>query len=115
MAIGKSDHIDTDLVVKLFSSLNFKIWAQHAANVNKQDPEGAMLAALTNVFGEKEVATMILVGKLRRRSKGITQKLETAQFNKWYLKGLAADDVFRQVLKADRSRIGGYGLLVYQI
>ncbi|KAF4042866.1 hypothetical protein GN244_ATG04786 [Phytophthora infestans] len=109
LAIGKSDHIETDLVAKLFSSPNFKIWAQHATYVNKQDPEGAMLAALTNVFGEKEVATMILVGKLRRRSKGIAQKLETAQFNKWYSKGLAADDVFWQVLKANRGKIRGYG------
>ncbi|EEY63203.1 RXLR effector family protein, putative [Phytophthora infestans T30-4] len=106
--IGKNNFIETDMVAKLFSSPNLKIWAQHAANVNKQDPEGAMLAALTNVFGEKEVATMILVGKLRWRSKSIAQKLETAQFNKWYSKGFAADDVFRQVLKANRDRIHGY-------
>ncbi|KAI9994484.1 hypothetical protein PInf_011119 [Phytophthora infestans] len=108
MAIGKNNFIETDMVAKLFSSPNFKIWAQHAANANKQDPERAMLAALTNVFGEKEVATMILVGKLRWRSKSIAQKLKTAQFNKWYSKGLAADDVFRKVLKADRGRIHGY-------
>ncbi|KAI9994479.1 hypothetical protein PInf_011111 [Phytophthora infestans] len=109
MPIGKNNFIETDLVAKLFSSPNFKIWAQHAAKVNKQDPEGAMLAALTSVFGEKEVATMILVGKLRWRSKGIAQKLKTAQFNKWYSKGLAADDVFRHVLKASRGKIRGYG------
>ncbi|EEY63202.1 secreted RxLR effector peptide protein, putative [Phytophthora infestans T30-4] len=109
MPIGKDNFIETDMVAKLFSSPNFKIWARHAANVNKQDPESAMLAALTNVFGEKEVATMILVGKLRWRSKSIAQKLETAQLSKWYSKGLAADDVFRQILSADPSRIKGYG------
>ncbi|KAF4042863.1 hypothetical protein GN244_ATG04781 [Phytophthora infestans] len=109
MPVGKNNFIQTDLVAKLFSSPNFKIWAQHAAKVNKQYPEGAILAALTDVFGEKEVATMILVGKLRWRSKSIAQKLEAAQFNKWYSKGLTADDVFWQVLKANRGKIRGYG------
>ncbi|KAG2783745.1 hypothetical protein PC129_g12202 [Phytophthora cactorum] len=51
-----------------------------------KDPDGAMFTALTNVFGEKNVATVILLGKHLRGSSTVAKKLEKAQFNKWYAK-----------------------------
>ncbi|KAG6952924.1 hypothetical protein JG688_00013050 [Phytophthora aleatoria] len=51
-----------------------------------EDPDGAMFTALTNVFGEKNVATMILLGKHSWGSSTAAKKLEKAQFNKWYAK-----------------------------
>ncbi|KAG6943746.1 hypothetical protein JG687_00018265 [Phytophthora cactorum] len=69
-----------------FKNRNFKVWSQHATKINKQDPDGAMFTALTNVFGEKNVATVILLGKHLRGSSTVAKKLEKAQFNKWYAK-----------------------------
>ncbi|KAF4034139.1 hypothetical protein GN244_ATG13908 [Phytophthora infestans] len=108
MRIGKDD---TKMVAKFLSSRNFKIWSQHAVKINKDDPYGEMLKALTNVFGEKNVAMMILVGNLSRNSRDVAKKLEKAQFYKWYFvdKYKTADEVFTNVLKADRNRIHGYG------
>ncbi|KAG3060242.1 hypothetical protein PI124_g22949 [Phytophthora idaei] len=110
MPIGKNGFIETKMVVKFLSSRNFKVWSEHAAKLNKQDPEGAMLTALTNVFGEKEVAIMILLGKHSWSSSGAAKKLETALFNKWYTidKYRTADDAFTNVLKADRNTIHQY-------
>ncbi|EEY62357.1 RXLR effector family protein, putative [Phytophthora infestans T30-4] len=108
MRIGKDD---TKMVAKFLSSRNFKIWFQHAVKINKDDPYGEMLKALTNVFGEKNVAMMILAGNLSRNSRDVAKKLEKAQFYKWYFvdKYKTADEVFTNVLKADRNRIHGYG------
>lgn len=64
MPIGKNDFVEKKMVVKFFSSPNFKAWSKHAATTNPQNPQAAMLTALTNVFGEKNVATMILLGKI---------------------------------------------------
>ncbi|KAF1792137.1 hypothetical protein GQ600_114 [Phytophthora cactorum] len=106
MPIGKNGFIETNMVV----TRNFKVWSEHAAELNKQDPEGAMLTALTKVFGEKEVAIMILLGKHSWSSSGAAKKLETALFNKWYTidKYRTADDAFTNVLKADRNTIHKY-------
>ncbi|KAI9984887.1 hypothetical protein PInf_006426 [Phytophthora infestans] len=71
MRIGKDD---TKMVAKFLSSRNFKIWFQHAVKINKDDPYGEMLKALTNVFGEKNVAMMILVGNLSRNSRDVAKK-----------------------------------------
>ncbi|KAG3110597.1 hypothetical protein PI124_g568 [Phytophthora idaei] len=99
--------IETEMVVKLFSSRNFKVWSQHAAKMNKQDPAGEMLTALTNVFGEKNLATMILLGKDSWGSRSVAKKLEKAQFNKWYAvdKHQTADGVLEKVLKMKREDI----------
>ncbi|KAH7465879.1 hypothetical protein PRIC1_014660 [Phytophthora ramorum] len=106
MPIGKDDFIETKMVVKLFSSTNFKVWSKHAARLNKQDPEGAMLTSLTNVFGEKNVATMILLGKHTQSSRQVANKLEAAQFKKWATTyKYTADDVFVKVLKLKRQDI----------
>ncbi|KAG3204243.1 hypothetical protein PC128_g2042 [Phytophthora cactorum] len=96
----KTGFIETEKVVKLFSSRNFKVWSQHAAKMNKQDPAGEMLTALTNVFGEKNLATMILLGKHSWGSSSVAKKLEKAQFNKWYAvdKHQTADDVLEKLL-----------------
>ncbi|KAI9984895.1 hypothetical protein PInf_006449 [Phytophthora infestans] len=111
MRIGKDGSVDPKMVAKFLSSRNFKIWSQHAVKINKDDPYGEMLKALTNVFGEKNVAMMILVGNLSRNSRDVAKKLEKAQFYKWYFvdKYKTADEVFTNVLKADRNRIHGYG------
>ncbi|KAH7491203.1 RxLR effector protein [Phytophthora ramorum] len=94
MPIAKNNFIETKMVEKLFSSTNFKVWSKHAARLNKQDPEGAMLTSLTNVFGEKNVATMILLGKRSRRSHQVAKKLEAAKIKKWFsMDKLTADDV----------------------
>ncbi|KAI9984883.1 hypothetical protein PInf_006445 [Phytophthora infestans] len=100
------------MVAKLLSSRNFKVWSQHAVKINKEDPYGAMLTTLTNVFGEKNVAIMILVGKLSRNSRDVAKKLEKAQFYKWYVvdKYKTADEVFTNVLNADRNTIHGLRL-----
>ncbi|KAG7382274.1 hypothetical protein PHYPSEUDO_005062 [Phytophthora pseudosyringae] len=109
MPVSKNDFIETKMVAQLFSSRNFKVWSQHAVNLKNQDPNGAMLAALTNVFGEKNVATMILLGKHSRSSSKVAKKLEQAQFNKWYATdGLTADEVFTKVLKQKRADIHMY-------
>ncbi|KAG3136057.1 hypothetical protein PI124_g16786 [Phytophthora idaei] len=96
MPIGKNDFVETKMVVKFLSSRNFKVWSEYAAKVNKKDPDGAMLQALTNVLGEKNVATMILVGKLSRSSRSAAKRLEKALFYKWYFidKYRTADDAF---------------------
>ncbi|KAF1792379.1 hypothetical protein GQ600_7121 [Phytophthora cactorum] len=103
----KTGFIETEKVVKLFSSRNFKVWSQHAAKMNKQDPAGEMLTALTNVFGEKNLATMILLGKHSWGSSSVAKKLEKAQFNKWYAvdKHQTADDVLEKVLNVKRKDI----------
>lgn len=53
MPIGKDDFIETNMVVKFFSSPNFKAWSNHAAKTNPQSPQGTMLTALTNVLERK--------------------------------------------------------------
>ncbi|KAF4045932.1 hypothetical protein GN244_ATG01596 [Phytophthora infestans] len=110
MRISSHDFVETKMVAKLLSSRNFKVWSQHAVKINKEDPYGAMLTTLTNVFGEKNVAIMILVGKLSRNSRDVAKKLEKAQFYKWYVvdKYKTADEVFTNVLNADRNTIHGY-------
>ncbi|ETN07625.1 hypothetical protein PPTG_12967 [Phytophthora nicotianae INRA-310] len=110
MPIGKDGFIETEMVVKFLSSRNFKVWSQHAAKLNKEDSYGAMITALTNVFGDKNVAIMVLLGKHSRSSSGVSKKLETALFNKWYTvdKYRTADDMFAKVLKANRDTIHGY-------
>ncbi|KAF4137343.1 hypothetical protein GN958_ATG13473 [Phytophthora infestans] len=108
MHIGnpKTGSIETKKVVELFSSKNVKVWSQHAASTYKGNPDDAMLTALTKVFGEKKVATMILLGKDSRSSKSAAKKLETAQFNKWYTTDkLAPDEVLKKVLDVDRQKI----------
>ncbi|ETO73018.1 hypothetical protein F444_11005 [Phytophthora nicotianae P1976] len=110
MPIGKDGFIETEMVVKFLSSRNFKVWSQHAAKLNKEDSYGAMITELTNVFGDKNVAIMVLLGKHSRSSSGVSKKLETALFNKWYTvdKYRTADDMFAKVLKANRDTIHGY-------
>ncbi|ETP14139.1 hypothetical protein F441_10894 [Phytophthora nicotianae CJ01A1] len=110
MPIGKDGFIETEMVVKFLSSRNFKVWSQHAAKLNKEDSYGAMITALTNVFGDKNVAIMVLLGKHSRSSSGVSKKLETALFNKWYTidKYRTADDMVAKVLGVKRSRIHGY-------
>ncbi|EGZ08349.1 hypothetical protein PHYSODRAFT_306294 [Phytophthora sojae] len=49
------------------------------------DPNGAMVTALTNVFGERNLAIMIVLGKDTRSSRGIAKKLESALFNSWFI------------------------------
>ncbi|KAL4114539.1 hypothetical protein PRIC2_014473 [Phytophthora ramorum] len=94
------------MVVKLFSSTNFKVWSKHAARLNKQDPGGAMLTSLTNAFGEKDVAIMILLGKHTQSSRQVAKKLEAAQLNKWVTTyKYTADQVFEKVLKVERKDI----------
>ncbi|POM60992.1 hypothetical protein PHPALM_30066 [Phytophthora palmivora] len=78
---------------------NFKLWSNHVAKVNKENPEAAMLRALTNVFGEKEVATMILLSKYSWRTSSVAKKMEKAQFNKWFEKGLDPHTVFVDVFR----------------
>ncbi|ETO59009.1 hypothetical protein F444_22613 [Phytophthora nicotianae P1976] len=110
MPIGKDGFIETEMVVKFLSSRNFKVWSQHAAMLNKEDSYGAVITALTNVFGDKNVAIMVLLGKHSRSSSGVSKKLETALFNKWYTvdKYRTADDMVAKVLGVKRSRIHGY-------
>ncbi|KAG3146336.1 hypothetical protein PC128_g24044 [Phytophthora cactorum] len=84
--------IETKMVVKFLSSRNYKVWSQHAAKLNKNDPDTAMLTALTDALGEKEVAIMILLGKHSSAS-STAKKLETAQFNKWFATGKFTPDV----------------------
>ncbi|KAI9984844.1 hypothetical protein PInf_006314 [Phytophthora infestans] len=88
MRIGKDD---TKMVAKFLSSRNFKIWSQHAVKINKDE------------------AMMILAGNLSRNPRDVAKKLEKAQFYKWYFvdKYKTADEVFTNVLKADRNRIHG--------
>ncbi|KAF1783239.1 hypothetical protein GQ600_22899 [Phytophthora cactorum] len=69
-------------LVKLFSSRNFKVWSQHATKINKQDPDGAMLTALTNVFGREERGDHDPIGEAFVGSSTVAKKLEKAQFNK---------------------------------
>lgn len=65
-----------------------------------------MLTEHTNVFGENDVAIMILLGKDSRWSKSVAKKLETALFNKWYATDkFNADKVLTGVLGVARNRI----------
>ncbi|KAG2799482.1 hypothetical protein PC111_g20411 [Phytophthora cactorum] len=97
--------IETKMVVKFLSSRNYKVWSQHAAKLNKNDPDTAMLTALTDALGEKEVAIMILLGKHSSAS-STAKKLETAQFNKWFATGkFTPDGALENVLKVKRSKI----------
>ncbi|POM79209.1 Secreted RxLR effector peptide protein [Phytophthora palmivora] len=77
---------------------NFKLWSKHVAKVNKENPEAAMLTALTNVFGEKEVAIMILLSKDSWKVGSVVKKLEKAQFNKWFNARKRPDNVLENVL-----------------
>ncbi|ETM98914.1 hypothetical protein PPTG_19191 [Phytophthora nicotianae INRA-310] len=107
MPIGKNNFIERKMVAKLLSSRSFQVWSQHAAKINKQDPAGEMLTALTSVFGEKTVAIMIDLGKHSWGSSTVAKQLERAQFDKWYAKNLylTADDALKNVLKVKRSEI----------
>ncbi|POM78149.1 Secreted RxLR effector peptide protein [Phytophthora palmivora] len=100
MSIGnpKTQFIETKDVIKLFSSTNFKLWSKHVAKVNKENPDAAMLTALTNVFGEKEVAIMILLSKDSWKVGSVVKKLEKAQFNKWFNARKRPDNVLENVL-----------------
>ncbi|KAE9011931.1 hypothetical protein PR002_g14946 [Phytophthora rubi] len=98
MPIGKNDFIESKMVVKLFTSRNFKVWSNYATELNKKDPETAMFAALKDVFGEKNVATMIVLGKDSWSSNSVAKKLETAQFKSWYERGQRPDDVLKKML-----------------
>ncbi|KAF1789750.1 hypothetical protein GQ600_13603 [Phytophthora cactorum] len=51
------------MVVKLIFEPQLQGLVQHAAKMNKQDPAGEMLTALTNVLASKNLATMILLGE----------------------------------------------------
>ncbi|GMF26967.1 unnamed protein product [Phytophthora lilii] len=99
MPIDKNGFIETEMVNKFFSSTNFKVWSKHVARLNKKNPEAAMLQHLTNVFGEKEAAIMIMLSQLRRNTRGIGKKLEAAQFNKWFTKRKFPPQIVEDVFK----------------
>ncbi|EGZ08396.1 hypothetical protein PHYSODRAFT_288847 [Phytophthora sojae] len=98
MPVAQNNFVKTEMVVKLFSSRNFKVWAKHAAQINKQDPEGAMVNALRKEFDDKTLANMILVGKLSWKSKSTAKKMEKALFNAWYSEGKRPDGVLADIL-----------------
>ncbi|GMF18913.1 unnamed protein product [Phytophthora lilii] len=87
ISIAKDGFIETKMVNRFFSSTNFKVWSKHVAQLYKKNPEVAMLQQFANFYGEKEVATMILVSKLSGNTCRIGKKLEAAQFTKWYTEG----------------------------
>ncbi|POM57512.1 RxLR effector family protein [Phytophthora palmivora] len=112
MPIGnpKTQSIETKDVVKLFSSTNFKVWSDHVSKwseLNKKNPADTMLTALTSVFGEKEVAIMILLSKKSWRTGTVVKDLEKAQFNKWFNKILEPRRVYEDVLGANWRLIHG--------
>ncbi|OWZ01866.1 RxLR effector protein [Phytophthora megakarya] len=109
MAIKENDFIETKMVVDLLKSKNFQAWYKHSAKVSKlsqEKPEAAMLTTLSSFYGEKEVATMILLSKDAWRRGTIdsvwasiaSRRMEKALFNKWFNEGLDAKQVLEKVL-----------------
>ncbi|OWZ14470.1 RxLR effector protein [Phytophthora megakarya] len=116
MDLTKNGMLSQKKVVNLFKSRNFMVWSAHVAKVsklNKQKPEIAMLEALTNAFGEKQAAIMILLstdawkrGTINAiRASFVVKKLEKAQFNKWFDSKLEPKYVLERVLKINYGDI----------
>ncbi|KAE8898521.1 hypothetical protein PF005_g14738 [Phytophthora fragariae] len=108
MPIGKNDFIETELVVKLFTSTNFKVWSKYAKKTNREDPYGAMVTALANVFGDKDLAIMILLGKGQWSSMGVAKKLEKSLFRSWLVQGKQPSDLLEKVFHVDRYWLQAY-------
>ncbi|OWZ07351.1 RxLR effector protein [Phytophthora megakarya] len=62
-----------------------------------------MLTTLTKAFGEQHVAAMILLSKDSWRTRKISKKLETAQFNKWFHEGKGPNKVLGDGFKLANS------------
>ncbi|KAG6623613.1 putative secreted RxLR effector protein [Phytophthora cinnamomi] len=107
VSVGTDGFVESKKVVELFSSQNFKIWSKYATQTKPEDPQGAMVATLTTLFGDKNLATMILLGKDSRSSRSIAKQLETAQFNSWYKQGKRPDGVLENMFGVTLSKIHG--------
>ncbi|KAL3672828.1 hypothetical protein V7S43_002116 [Phytophthora oleae] len=111
----KGAEVRTKMVSKFLSSDKFKAWSKYATKLNQKDADRTMIAALTSAYGEKNTAVIILLGKDSRSSRTVAKRLETAQFNKWYItdKLRNADELVTKVLKVPRSRIRGHPREMY--
>jgi hypothetical protein len=78
----------------LFKSPDFENWAKYMTMTNKQNPEGAMLSALSSRFSEKALAEMLAAATKYPGVQQIARKMQVQQVKGWVAGGQSSDEVF---------------------
>ncbi|KAG6611972.1 putative secreted RxLR effector protein [Phytophthora cinnamomi] len=80
---------------KLFENSQFETWATYMTMLNKQDPDAAMISALSTRYSDDVLSQMLIAAEKVSGSNELATKLQAGQRRVWQSNWKSADDVFK--------------------